>query len=74
MRDPKAGMSSKRDVNYHPRWGTVHELLPDGRTLCGNGHTIPVVAYVRMKVEELPGKASGCKTCARVIRSRHAGE
>jgi hypothetical protein len=69
MRDPKPGMSSKRDVLFHPRWRTVHEVWPDGTTRCGNGHTIPVVAYVSMKADELPSKAHGCKTCARVIQN-----
>ena len=69
MQDPKPGMSNQRDVLFHLRWGTVHELWPNGTTRCGNGNTIPVVAYVQVKANELPAKASGCKTCARVIRS-----
>ena len=69
MQDPKPGMSSKREVIFHPRWGPVHELWPNGTTRCGNGNTNPVVAYVRMKADELPSKARGCKTCRRVVQS-----
>lgn len=57
MQNPKPGMSTKRDVVFHPRWGTVHELWPDGTTRCGNGHTIPVVAYVRMKADDTARRA-----------------
>jgi hypothetical protein len=69
MQDPKPGMSSKRDVIFHPCWGTVHELWPNGTTRCGSRVTIRVDDHLRVKADELPPKARSCERCRRIVQS-----